>query len=330
METTGEQPGTLVSGLLRRILCRRPASGLCHACYAGMVCLAFLWLNPPALAQHPPNAGGNPPSADFPSDGTPLGGASSPDSLQGLVVDPFEALNAAVSNMPLLPVDTSRLVNDESCNTWTRAAVNSPTVSVVRLQVPERASGEFQKACGAFRGRRFEQAERHARKAIQIYPKYAAAWVLLGQTLNSEDQADAARSACEQAREADPRYAPPYICLADFAARAKDWKQAADLSSRALSLDPATDEYAFFYAANADFHLRRLADAELYARSAEKLDTWHRLPQVHMLLAQVYEEQGNSQAAAEQLRKYLKRAPKGQGQQIAKEALARIEAAPAK
>ncbi len=326
METTGEQPGTLAYGSRRGSPGQRfaPAARLARVLWLLVVCV-----NAPGWAQRPPNRPGNPPDSNFPSGGPSYGGMPSPATTSSLGADPFEVYNAALKSV-LPGVDTSRLVDMESCNTWTRAAVNSPTVSVVRLGVPDKASGEFQRACGSFRGKKLTEAEEHARKAIKIYPKYAAAWVLLGQILDSEGKADLARDACEQGREADSRYAPPYICLADFAGRAQDWKQAADLSSRALSLDPATDEYAFFYAANADFHLRRLGDAELYARSAEELDTWHWLPQVHMLLARVYEEKGDSHAAADELRKYLKVAPKGEGRQIARDALAKLEAAPAK
>lgn len=227
-------------------------------------------------------------------------------------------------------VDVSRMVQSESCNTWTEAAVGSPTVSVARLGVPGKASSEYQKACGAFKGKRLPEAEAHARKAIQIYPHYAAAWVILGQTLDAQNRRDEARMACSQASNVDPGYSPPYICLADFAASDNDWEQVSKMSKRALEVDPASNAYAFFYSAEADLHLRQLPEAEWHALSAAKLDTWHRLPQVHFLLAKIYEVEGDPRAEAAQLREYLKLVPNDPNSATAKNALAQLESRPAR
>jgi tetratricopeptide (TPR) repeat protein len=228
--------------------------------------------------------------------------------------------------MRLPPVDVLREINAESCNTWTEAGVRSPTVSVARLGVPGKASSEFQKACGAFKDKRFSDAEAHARKAIERYSKYAAAWVILGQILDAEHKRDEARAACEQGLSVDPGYSPPYICLTEFAVRDDDWEQVSKLSKHALDLDPANNAYAFYYTGVAALHFKKLPEAELDGLSAAKLDTWHHLPQVHFLLAKVYEAKGDSKAEAAQLREYLKLVPNGPNSATAKSALAQLEA----
>lgn len=239
--------------------------------------------------------------------------------------DPFEAIDAGAAMLPMMPIDNSRLVNDESCQTWTAAAVDSPTVSFSRLAVPGKASHEFQKACGDFKDGKLKSAEDHARRAVAIYPDYAAAWVVLGQVLHADHQDQEAITACQNGKNADPKYAPPYICLSGFAASANDWDEAYALANQALMLDPATDTYAYMYTANAEFHLKHLDQAELYAESAEKLDRWNHVPEVHILLARIYGKEGKRQEEAVELRKFLKGSPHNSDWETAKTRLAELD-----
>jgi tetratricopeptide (TPR) repeat protein len=265
------------------------------------------------------------PTPGFPSQtGMPPGGLSSDPAVQ------LQSMEMGFGMLPLMPLDNSRLINAESCRTWTAASVNSPTVSVARLEVPGKASHEFQKACGDFNDHRLESAEEHARKAVKIDPDYAAAWVVLGQVLKAEHKDREAIEACRNGMNADPKYAPPYICLAGFVARANDWDQVYSLANRALALDPATDPYAFLYTATADLHLKKYDQAELYGRSAEKLDKWHKIPEIHLLLAQIYELQKEQIKEAQELRKYLKNAPHDADWETAKTTLAELEDRPLK
>lgn len=276
--------------------------------------------------QWPNSSNPNPgvPQTDFPQDRR----ASNPDDVPMGPNDSLDTMDSMTRMLPLMPVDNSRLVNAEACQTWTAAAVNSPTVSVTRLLVPGNASHEFQKACNDFKDNKFKSAEDHVRKAVKIYSDYAPAWVLLGQILQADHNDQEAIDACRKAADADPSYAPPYICLAGFAARANDWDQAYSLSSHALSLDPATDPYAFLFAATADFHLRHLDQAEFYARSAEKLDKWNRIPEVHLLLADLCDAQGDKAGEAAELRKFLKTSPHNADWESAKAKLSKMEEPP--
>jgi len=245
--------------------------------------------------------------------------------------DPFIAMGDPTETAPvMLPEDTSRIFRAESCENWTEAAVNSPTVSVARLAVPGKASGEFQKACGEYKDKRFSGAENNVRDAVKIYPDYGPAWVLLGQILSAENKDAQGRAACNQAKEVDPRYGPAYVCLADFAAREKDWKQESTLSDYALSLDPASDMYAYMYAAEADLHLKNIDEAQTYAKSAEKLDRWRKAPEIHLLLAQIYEAKGDRPEEISELRQYLKIEPHAPNAAVAKATLAQVEAPPAR
>jgi hypothetical protein len=322
MEATGAQSRTpTCSGLRykRMGLRKNYGFGSVHAMSRAVICaLAIAVAAGSALAQYQMPPASSPPSSNFPPTLEPHG-----PQMIGMSRDPFDMPLASV-RMPA--VDVLREMKAESCNTWTEAAVRSPTVSVARLAVPKKASSEFQKACGAFKDKRLPDAEKHARKAIDRYSNYAAAWVMLGQILDAQHKQDEARAACAQALSVDPGYSPPYICLAEFAARQDDWEQVSKLSKNALELDPANNAYAYYYTAVAALHFKKLAEAELDGLSAAKLDAWHHLPQVHLLLAKVYEAKGDSKAEAEQLRRYLKLSPDAPNSAFAKSTLDRLEA----
>jgi Tetratricopeptide repeat len=324
------QPKRPVAGLLASVVSLLPR---------WIRCLTFCALAAPAtctplFAQNAPSA----PRTNGGVVGTMGGGAGS--SLCGgaviaysTVCDPGGGLSGAdqaiFGGMASMPgSDILGITSTESCNTWTEAGVHSPTVSATRLEVPSKASSEYQKACGAFKDKRFSAAEDAVRKAIGLDPNYAAAWVVLGQVLDAQKKTDDARKACSQAMTVDPTYVPPYICLADFAAKDDNWDEVSRLSTRAMELDPVSDVYAFYFTAAAEYHLHQIVKAETDALSAVRLDIWHHLPQVHRLLAKIYEIKGDSRAEMAQLKEYLKQAPNSGDSAAMKSLLAQLEAEP--
>jgi tetratricopeptide (TPR) repeat protein len=247
----------------------------------------------------------------------------------GQGVDPFEDLYASPTIIPILPA-SDHLMDSEGCNSWTESGVRSPTVSIARLAVPGKATSEYQRGCGAYKDKRLDQAERYLRKAIDIYPSYPAAWVVLGQVLDAQHKREEAKQACSEAIKIDSTYVAPYLCLAEFSATEDDWKQVSSLSERALALDPANNPYSLYYTADAAFHLNDLAAAERNALAAVALDPWHHIPRLHLLLAQIYAAKGDPDAEAAQLRDYLKVAPNSGDAAGARDTLAQLQLRPAK
>lgn len=217
------------------------------------------------------------------------------------------------------------LTRAEACNSWTESSVHSPVVSVARLRIPSKAMGEYQRACKELKDKRLAQAEDYARQAIQFYPDYAAAWVVLGQALDAEHKTDDARDACLRAQRVDAQYVAAYLCLSELAARKQDWPELTKLSDQALGLDPVNNYYALYYSATAAFHANRLADAETKALDAVKLDTWNQLPQLHLLLARISASKGDAREEAAQLHRYLKLAPNAPESAEARNLLAQVE-----
>lgn len=223
------------------------------------------------------------------------------------------------------PQPTQTPDHDESCLLWTVAPSPAPTVNASTLQVPNKIRSEYKKGCSDLHAKKLSSAETHLRKAIHDYPNYPAAWVLLGQVLEAGNRLEEARHACSQASIADAAYAPAYLCLADISGQLQEWPQTLDLADHALSLDPVQGLYAYFYTAVAHFHLSHFLDAQKSAQETVDADRFHRLPQVHLLLAQIFVAQHDPASAAAQLRAYLKLVPNSTYAPAVKKSLADLE-----
>ena len=236
-------------------------------------------------------------------------GGPSPSNVSGPPVfgaQPLPQPGGTQTLMPDEPMPKAQIVEDENCLPWAISSVRGATVSVMRLQVPDKARSEYDKACSAFKKKKFAEAEEHIRGAIEKYSNYVAAWVMMGQVLEAEQQVDEAQDACSHASTADPTYLPPYICLAELDARSGHWDDILHVTSLALGLNPVGDVYAYFYRSMAYFNMHKLQDAERSALVAEGMDGEHHQPSVHYLLAQIYEAKGDVAGATAELKQFLK------------------------
>jgi tetratricopeptide (TPR) repeat protein len=195
---------------------------------------------------------------------------------------------------------------EDLCLQWTEGKTDAATVSAANLKAPPAAHDEYKKACGEVKAKRLDGAEAHVRKAINLSPDYPGAWALLGQVLEANQRFDDAKYACSRATTVDASYAPAYLCLSDLAAQKNDWQASLDYAGRSVSLDPIQNPYGHFYIAVAQMHLGKVSQAESSAHDALDADHQHRVPQVHLLLAQIYGSEGDLKNSADQLRAYLK------------------------
>lgn len=193
----------------------------------------------------------------------------------------------------------------ESCLLPPLDLISSPVISTTQLQATFKAKWEYHRACASLRKRKNAGAAKHLLTAVSQAPRYAIAWVTLGQVLDREQRTDEARRACLQASTVDPTYIPAYLCLADIAARDRAWDEVLRLSSRAIELVPSNNAVAYEYRAAALLNLHQLEDAEKIGLRAVELDTQNREPRTHFVLAQIYEAKGDSTREILQLREYL-------------------------
>jgi tetratricopeptide (TPR) repeat protein len=223
------------------------------------------------------------------------------------------------------PLAKPVVIEDEMCLPWDLPDIRGATVSAVRLGVPSKARSDFEKACGAFKKKKWTEAEQHVRGAIEKYSNYQAAWVMLGEVLQDEQKMNESQDACSQALSVDPTYLPPYLCLAGLLEHEKEWGALLTLSGRFLGMNPVGDRYAYYYSAIAHFHLYNLPEAQKSALQAIGIDSEHHQPGLYFLLAQIYGEQGDVANAAAQVRQFLKNNISRQDKDAAKQYLAQLQ-----
>jgi tetratricopeptide (TPR) repeat protein len=262
----------------------------------------------PALAQH--GGGGTRPTAPPPQ--PPTAPSSQPPTApppQAPTAFP-SATNPWDQNQLILKSNSkpvsSKIARDDNCFLPPLNGLRPATVGIADLQIPAKAQREHEDGCVALRNNKIIEAESHLRKAVKQWPKYLAAWVVLGQVLEAQQKTEEAHDACSQPLATDSNYLPAYLCLADISARSQSWDKVLQLSTRALAIDPTTVAVAYDYNAAANFNLHHLPEAEKSALRAAEIDKNNTDPRVHFLLAQIYEAKGDRAGEAAQLREYLK------------------------
>ena len=295
--------------------------GIAFRKYSAFCALAIALSAAPLRAQRsaPPSGGagrGNPrPTAPAPT-GTPptTQPACNPTTNPNDVFLP-------TTQPPSRPV----IVEDDACLPWDAPDVRGATVSAIRLGVPSKARNDYNKACGAFKKEKLAEAEQHVRDAIQKYPKYVAAWVMLGEVLQDEQKMNEAHDACSQALSVDPTYLPPYLCLSGLLDRENQWDNLLTLSDQYLGLNLVGDRYVYYYRAEAYFHINKLPDAQKNVLQAITIDNEHHQPGFYLLLAQIYGEQGDVVDAAAQIQQLLKFSSNQELKDTARQYLAKLE-----
>lgn len=223
------------------------------------------------------------------------------------------------------PIPKPVVIEDEMCLPWDLPDMRGATVSAIRLGVPSKARSEYDKACSAFKRKKMTEAEQHVRGAIEKYPNYLAAWVMLGQVLQDEQKMTEAHDACTKALSVDPTYLPPYLCLAGLLDRENDWGDLLTLSGRFIGMNPVGDRYAHYFSGIAHFHLYNLPEAQKNVMQAIAIDTEHHQPGLYFLLAQIYGEQGDVADAEIQIRLFLKYNNVREDKDAAKQYLAKLQ-----
>ena len=198
-------------------------------------------------------------------------------------------------------------------------------VSVASLQVPSKARREYEKGSESLEKGNLTEAEKSLRKAIDEYPKFAEAWLRLGDLEQRRKNMEGAAADFQEAINADPNFALPYLRMAFLSAVTSNWEQTRKLTERLLALDPVSYPLAYYYNAVAEFNLNHLPQAETNALRAESLDKLHSEPRVELLLASIYTAKGEPASAADRYRAYLKLVPDGPLTERVKADLAKTE-----
>ena len=183
------------------------------------------------------------------------------------------------------------------------------TISLTTMQAPNSARHAYDKAQKAIAKDNLKDAEKELTKAVQEFPKFAAAWALLGMVHQSFKQVDEASKDFTQSIAADPQYVKPYFGLAVIAVSAQNWKETVRLCEQVNRLGPLAYPEAYFFSGVAHYNLGNMDDAEKNVRKFLSLDSEHRRPVAALYLGDILARKQDFAGAAQQARNYLAMAP---------------------
>lgn len=187
--------------------------------------------------------------------------------------------------------------------------VEGATISLTSMTAPNAARQAYERARKAEAGKKYQDAEKHLKKAVELYPQYAAAWYMLGELHRLQKLPDQAIAEFNQSMKADPQYVSPYFGLSIIAIEQKRWEDVERLTSQLTHLNGMAYPVAYFYNGAANFNLGKMDAAEQSARKFQSIDTDHKVPDVCLLLANILQARRDYAGAARQLRDYLTLVP---------------------
>jgi len=185
----------------------------------------------------------------------------------------------------------------------------SAVVSAQSLAVPKQARRLFERAQAEAAAGKADRAKQDLEKAIAVYPEFAEAWCALGELQAASGGLDSARESFERARRADPNLVGPYLQLATVALGDRKWQELADLSAKAIELDPVDYPQLFLYAAVANYNLHQPEVAERNIERAQGLDSRHDFPEIERMAGVILAGRKDYTAAVQHLRAYLQLTP---------------------
>ncbi|HSP67964.1 MAG TPA: tetratricopeptide repeat protein [Bryobacteraceae bacterium] len=189
------------------------------------------------------------------------------------------------------------------------AKIQGLTASATSSQAPKDARKSYEKGLEAVKKNKPDQAEQEFRKAVGIYPRYAAAWLELGKALERREHKTEAREAYANALAADGKFVYPYQQLYQMALQEQNWKELVENTDQLLRLDPFEFPAAYYFNALGHLQMKEYEAAEKSAHQAVEADRRQTNPKTHYLLGAILVQKQDWTAAAQSFRAYLKAAP---------------------
>ncbi len=206
-----------------------------------------------------------------------------------------------------------------------QSAAEGFTVSVASLAAPDKAKQQFEKGREQEKKGKWAAAAEYFRKAIQVYPRYAIAWLELGRTQVQQNNFAEAQQSFQQAASHDSKLLPAYFELARLQAERQEWKALAETTGTMVQLAPDSSAMFWFLDSAANYNLQDFTRAETSATRGLRLDPGHRVPQLEYLYGLILGHRQDYSGAVLHIKTYLQLVPHATDRQNAQEALSDYE-----
>lgn len=203
-------------------------------------------------------------------------------------------------------------------------ASNAPgfTVSINSLAAPDRAKKAFAKGQEQERKGKWAAACDYFKRAIEVYPRYALAWLELGRAQEKQNSFLEAQQSFHQAVVQDSKLLDGYVEIARIALQQQNWKDLADSTERLLEMAPESSPDYWFLNSAANYNLGNTQQAEKSAQRELRLDSKHQVPQIEYLYGLILAKKNDYKSASEHVSSYLHLAPKASDADAARKSLA--------
>jgi tetratricopeptide (TPR) repeat protein len=246
-----------------------------------------------------------------------------------------------ISGEGIEPVDTgmfevdSRKVSQSQYVTVRRTAEangpdsnqhGGPTVSAADLNIPQSAQSEFAKANELMANQNWKTAIERLTKALDIYPKFAAAYNNLGVVYSHLKDRVLERQALQKAISVNDHFAPAYVNLARMDIVDRNFPEAETMLTKATSSDP-NNAQTLVLLANVQLLDKHYDDAIANCRKA------HSMPQdphalVHYIAARALEHENRPTEALTELQTFLQEEPTGPRAEAVRKEIAGLQNPP--
>jgi len=198
-------------------------------------------------------------------------------------------------------------------------------VSALTLGAPKNARKMFDKGTDLLHSGKLADAASSFQKAVTIYPRFADAWLSLGNVQFNMGANDAARNSLERALELDPKVPGAWQIMGYLAFNEKKWADAAGYLGHAEQLDPMNSPTPWFYSAVAYYELQKLEQAEKSIRTEIDMDPQCRNHRARYVLGIILIARHEDVEGSDALRSYLASSPDPRDVATAKTALSRAQ-----
>lgn len=187
------------------------------------------------------------------------------------------------------------------------------TVSLTTAAAPPDAAKAFGKAHKelAKKSPNLSKVRKELETSVRLYPQFAEAWCLLGETRLNLGDREGAREAFEMSIASDDRFIHPYAGLAQLDVESQDWMRTLNRARQIRDLDPSYPRGLLFNGI-ACYYLGRLDDSLESLEELKGRGYASQFPVSYLHLGMLYAKKGDVQSAADALRTYLSILPSGQ------------------